>query len=457
MSIVTRFAPSPTGSLHLGVVRTAIFNYLFSKKNSGKLILRIEDTDQDRSTKDSLNQIISSLKWLGIDWDEGPFLQSDRLNIYHNYSELLIDKGLAYKCFMTNEEIEDLKVIAKKEKKIYKYPGVWRNRTDHPDDKNFVVRFKTPELSEISFNDSLRGNIKISSNNLDDFIIIKSDGFPTYNFASAVDDAEMGVTNIIRGEDHLSNTPKQVLIFKSLEKKVPNFTHVSMILGKDKSKLSKRNGSQSIEDFKNNGLMPISIINYLARLGWSHGDQEIFTLSEMTSLFELDNLTKSPAIFDEEKLRWVNSQHIKMSNNDELREIIDIEFYSKIDSELAISAAKEKAKDIKSLKELLSFVEKEYIEINEELFTTISNIETRNTIESFLGELKQLETFDVDEIKNLFNNFLAEKNIKMKALALPLRIILTGSKVSPGIFEIFLILGKELSIKRIEKYLKWKS
>lgn len=454
MSIVTRFAPSPTGSLHLGVVRTAIFNYLFSKKNSGKLILRIEDTDQDRSTKDSLNQIISSLKWLGIDWDEGPFLQSDRLNIYHNYSELLIDKGLAYKCFMTNEEIEDLKVIAKKEKKIYKYPGVWRNRTDHPDGKNFVVRFKTPELSEISFKDSLRGNIKISSNNLDDFIIIKSDGFPTYNFASAVDDAEMGVTNIIRGEDHLSNTPKQVLIFKSLEKKVPNFTHVSMILGKDKSKLSKRNGSQSIEDFKNNGLMPISIINYLARLGWSHGDQEIFTLSEMTSLFELDNLTKSPAIFDEEKLRWVNSQHIKMSNNDELREIIDIEFYSKIDSELAISAAKEKAKDIKSLKELLSFVEKEYIEINEELFTTISNIETRNTIESFLGELKQLETFDVDEIKNLFNNFLAEKNIKMKALALPLRIILTGSKVSPGIFEIFLILGKELSIKRIEKYLK---
>ena len=454
MSIVTRFAPSPTGSLHLGVVRTAIFNYLFSKKNSGKLILRIEDTDQDRSTKDSLNQIISSLKWLGIDWDEGPFLQSDRLSIYHNYSKLLIDKGLAYKCFMTNEEIEDLKVVAKKEKKIYKYPGVWRNRTDHPDDKNFVVRFKTPELSEISFNDSLRGNIKISSNNLDDFIIIKSDGFPTYNFASAVDDAEMGVTNIIRGEDHLSNTPKQVLIFKSLEKKVPNFTHVSMILGKDKSKLSKRNGSQSIEDFKNNGLMPISIINYLARLGWSHGDQEIFTLSEMTSLFELDNLTKSPAIFDEEKLRWVNSQHIKMSNNDELREIIDIEFYSKIDSELAISAAKEKAKDIKSLKELLSFVEKEYIEINEELFTTISNIETRNTIESFLGELKQLETFDVDEIKNLFNNFLAEKNIKMKALALPLRIILTGSKVSPGIFEIFLILGKELSIKRIEKYLK---
>ncbi|MBT4634551.1 glutamate--tRNA ligase, partial [bacterium] len=205
MSIVTRFAPSPTGSLHLGVVRTAIFNYLFSKKNSGKLILRIEDTDQDRSTKDSLNQIISSLKWLGIDWDEGPFLQSDRLSIYHNYSELLIDKGLAYKCFMTNEEIEDLKVVAKKEKKIYKYPGIWRNRTDHPDDKSFVVRFKTPELSEISFNDSLRGNIKISSNNLDDFIIIKSDGFPTYNFASAVDDAEMGVTNIIRGEDHLSN------------------------------------------------------------------------------------------------------------------------------------------------------------------------------------------------------------------------------------------------------------
>ena len=248
-------------------------------------------------SKESLNQILESLSWLGIEYDQGPYVQSDRLEHYIGIAHALIDRGLAYKCFMTNQEVEELKIKAAKEKRVYKYPRTWRDRKDHPKNSPYVIRFKTPDNVNIEFVDTLRGKIKVESNNLDDFIIIRSDGYPTYNFSTVIDDAEMYVTNVIRGEDHLSNTSKQILIFESIEKKPPVFTHVSMILGKDKSKLSKRNGSKSINDFKKEGILPISILNYLARLGWSHGDQEIFTLNEMMELFDINNLTKSPAIF----------------------------------------------------------------------------------------------------------------------------------------------------------------
>ena len=330
MEVVTRFAPSPTGLLHLGAVRTAIFNFLYTKKNNGKFILRIEDTDQERSTKESLNQILESLSWLGIEYDQGPYVQSDRLEHYIGVAHALIDKGLAYKCFMTNQEVEELKIKAAKEKRVYKYPRTWRDRKDHPKNSPYVIRFKTPDNLNIEFVDTLRGKIKVESNNLDDFIIIRSDRYPTYNFSTVIDDAEMCVTNVIRGEDHLSNTSKQILIFESIEKKPPVFTHVSMILGKDKSKLSKRNGSKSINDFKKEGILPISILNYLARLGWSHGDQEIFTLNEMMELFDINNLTKSPAIFDENKLKWVNTQHIKALKNADLLSMLGVKFIENI-------------------------------------------------------------------------------------------------------------------------------
>ena len=452
MSIVTRFAPSPTGSLHLGGARTAIFNFLFAKKNSGKLILRIEDTDQERSTVDSLDEIISSLKWLGISWDEGPYFQSKRLDTYKNYAEDLLNKGLAYKCFMTNEEIQKLKEEASKENKIYQYPKTWRNRSDHPENADFVIRFKTPESKEIKFADSLRGNISINSSNIDDFVILKSDGFPTYNFASAVDDAEMGITNVIRGEDHLSNTPKQVLIFNAINKKIPTFTHVSMILGKDKGKLSKRHGAESIENFKESGYIAIGIINYLARLGWSHGDQEIFSLDEMINLFSLDNLSKSPAVFDTEKLDWVNASHIKRSNNDDLKELLQLELYNEINVGLAIELTKEKSKDLNLLKSSLGFCENEYVYISEELKSEARKNDGIGLIKRFCVDLDSIDEFNENTLKELFTTFLEENSIKMKNIALPLRIALTGSKASLGIYEVIRILGRDLTLKRLQAF-----
>ncbi len=452
MSIVTRFAPSPTGSLHLGGVRTAIFNFLFARKNSGKLILRIEDTDQERSTVDSLDEIISSLKWLGISWDEGPYFQSKRLDTYKKYAEILLDKSLAYKCFMTNEEIEQLKEEASKENKIYRYPKTWRNRSDHPDNADFVIRFKTPESKEIKFSDSLRGQISIDSSNIDDFIILKSDGFPTYNFASAVDDAEMGITNVIRGEDHLSNTPKQVLIFNAINKKIPTYTHVSMILGKDKAKLSKRHGAESIKNFKESGYIAVGIINYLARLGWSHGDQEIFSLDEMINLFSLDNLSKSPAIFDTEKLDWVNASHIKRSDNNNLKKLLELELYKEINVDLAIELTKAKSKNLNLLKASLGFCENEYVDISEELKSEACENDGVDLIKQFSRDLDSMDEFTEKAIRELFATFLEKNNIKMKNIASPLRIALTGSKVSPGIYEVIRILGKNLTLKRLRVF-----
>ena len=452
MSIVTRFAPSPTGSLHLGGVRTAIFNFLFARKNSGKLILRIEDTDQERSTVDSLDEIISSLKWLGVSWDEGPYFQSKRLDTYKKYAETLLDKSLAYKCFMTNEEIKQLKEEASKENKIYRYPKTWRNRSDHPDNADFVIRFKTPESKEIKFSDSLRGQISIDSSNIDDFIILKSDGFPTYNFASAVDDAEMGITNVIRGEDHLSNTPKQVLIFNAINKKIPTYTHVSMILGKDKAKLSKRHGAESIKNFKESGYIAIGIINYLARLGWSHGDQEIFSLNEMINLFSLDNLSKSPAIFDTEKLDWVNASHIKRSGNNNLKKLLELELYKEINVDLAIELTKAKSKNLNLLKASLGFCENEYVDISEELKSEARENDGVDLIKQFSRDLDSMDEFTEKAIRELFATFLEKNNIKMKNIASPLRIALTGSKVSPGIYEVIRILGKNLTLKRLRAF-----
>ena len=453
MNIKVRFAPSPTGSLHLGAVRTAIFNYLFAKKHNGKILVRIEDTDKERSSNESLIEILDSLRWLGLDWDEGPIKQSDRLEIYKAAADKLIDEDLAYRCYMTQDEVSLLKDKAKAENKVYKYPNTWREKKETPNGRDFVIRFKTPYQTKINFNDTLRGNITIDSNTLDDFIIIKSDGFPTYNFASALDDAEMGITNIIRGEDHLSNTPKQVLIFNAIKKKLPDFTHVSMILGKDKTKLSKRHGAESINSFKEKGYLPISIINYLARLGWAYGDQEIFTLNEMISNFSLDNLSKSPAVFDSEKLSWVNNIQIKNYPNSELKERLKLEFIDGVDEELAINAVKEKNKDLNELQKSLNFCLLTNQPYENELINQLDN-QAVLELKKFIIVWEAKKPKEIEEIKEVFTNYLNENEIKMKSLALPLRILLTGTKSSPGIFEILKILGHEIVIERIKKFIK---
>ena len=310
MTVRTRFAPSPTGSLHVGGARTAIFNWLFARHAGGQFILRIEDTDRTRSTEESIQEIADAMEWLGLDWDEGPFRQSDRLDIYQKIANELLESGHAYKCYVTSEELEEKRKEAQSKGDVLRYKREWAKLNEAPD-KPYVIRLQTPDEGTIEVQDSLRGTVTFDAVEVDDFVILKRDGFPTYNFAVVVDDATMNITHVIRGDDHLINTPRQVLIYNALSYDIPKMAHVSMILGADNKRLSKRHGATSVVAYKDKGYLPEAIINFLSRLGWSHGDQEIFTKSELIEKFTLDNVGKSAAVFNEEKLEWLNSWYIK--------------------------------------------------------------------------------------------------------------------------------------------------
>ena len=321
MSVKTRFAPSPTGSLHLGGARTAIFNWLFARHHGGEFVLRIEDTDQARSTEDSLNEIYDSMKWLGLDWDGTPIKQSERLELYKEYANKMLDSGKAYKCYVTPEELAEKRKEAQEKGEFFQYKREWANENAGPD-KPYSIRILTPDTGEIEVHDILRGKISFNAKEIDDFVILRMDGFSTYNFAVVIDDALMELTHIIRGDDHLINTPKQRLIYDALGLNIPKFAHVSMIHGADKTKLSKRHGATSVEAYRNDGYLPEAMINYLTRLGWSHGDEEIFSKEELIEKFTLDNVGKSPAVFNPEKLQWLNAHYIKEKPAKEIAQLI---------------------------------------------------------------------------------------------------------------------------------------
>ena len=308
-----RFAPSPPGFLHFGGVRTALFNWLFARHNHGTFILRIEDTDRERSTEDSIQEIIESMRWLGLDWDEGPFRQMERKKLYLEKAKQLLDAGKAYLCYCSPEDLEAKRKAAQARKEKPRYDGTCRNRTEFPKGAPHVIRFKCPQEGNVVVNDLLRGNVEFDVAELDDFIIFRTDGTPTYNFVVVVDDADMRITHVIRGDDHLSNTPRQALMYDALGFPRPQFAHLSMILGPDKTRLSKRHGATATLAYRDMGYLPDALVNYLARLGWSHGDQEIFTRQEMIEHFSLEHVTISAAVFNPEKLEWVNEQWIQKS------------------------------------------------------------------------------------------------------------------------------------------------
>ncbi|MGH7900953.1 MAG: glutamate--tRNA ligase, partial [Thermodesulfobacteriota bacterium] len=322
MNVRTRFAPSPTGSLHIGGARTAIFNWLFARHFGGKFILRIEDTDRSRSTEESISEILDSMKWLGLDWDEGPFRQSDRLPTYQDYANKLLGSRKAYRCYCTPEELEARRKEAQSQGRVYRYEGNCRGLKSHPQGVPFALRIITPEVGSIEVEDLVRGNITFDAKEIDDFIIQKTDGFPTYNFAVVIDDVTMNITHVIRGDDHLANTPKQILIYDALGFEIPNIAHVSMILGSDKAKLSKRHGATSVVTYREMGYLPEALVNYLTRLGWSYGDQEIFTKDELVEKFTLENVGKSPAVFNPEKLIWLNGWYIRNKPSDEIAKLV---------------------------------------------------------------------------------------------------------------------------------------
>ena len=458
MSVRTRFAPSPTGALHIGGARTAIFNWLFARHYGGRFILRIEDTDRARSTEESISEILDAMTWLGLDWDEGPFRQSDRLSIYQEYAEKLLGSGKAYRCYCTLEELEKRRKEAEKQGKVYRYEGTCRNLKLHSLDKPFAIRLVTPEVGNIEVEDLIRGTISFDAKEIDDFVIQKTDGFPTYNFAVVIDDATMDITHVVRGDDHIANTPKQILIYEALSQEVPKFAHVSMIHGSDKTRLSKRHGATSVVAYREMGYLPEALVNYLARLGWSYGDQEIFSEEELVEKFTLDSVGKGAAIFNPEKLLWLNGWYIRNKHAEEIAELV-IPFLHKKgfrvvpDERLIkiISILRERAKTLVELADSAGYFFVDEIRYEEAARKKFLTTEVLPVLEELINKLSSLRDFTVPELQKIFGEITEKRGIKLVQIAQPTRVALTGGTVSPGIFEVMEILGKDKVIERLKR------
>jgi glutamyl-tRNA synthetase len=455
MSVVTRFAPSPTGTLHIGGARTALFSWLYARNQKGKFILRIEDTDRERSTQESVDEILVSLKWLGLDWDEGPYFQSQRTALYESKVDQLLRDGTAYRCYCTKEELDKRReeMTASGQKQMYN--RACRNRTDGDPKQAHVVRFKTPTTGSTNFTDTLRGVVATPNEELDDFIIRRSDGGVMYNFVVVVDDAEMGVTHVIRGDDHIANTPKQVNLYKGLGYTPPSFTHVSMILGPDKKRLSKRHGAESVIEYRTTGYLPDAMVNMLARMGWGHGDQELFTREELTNLFSLDKITLSPAVFDKEKLAWLNMQHIKRTSDDQLAEMLlplvaqRHPAATKADLLVLIPLLKERSRTLVEMAEGTDFyfVKDAAPDASAQKFLVPHNVAVLTGVVKMVEQSANLEH---EALNTKFKELAEELSVKMKDVAQPVRSALTGRTVSPGVFEMIAILGKDETARRLK-------
>ncbi|MGB9749686.1 MAG: glutamate--tRNA ligase [Caldisericia bacterium] len=460
--IRVRFAPSPTGLLHIGGVRTAFINYLFARKENGVFVLRIEDTDKIRSTEESKNAIILGLKWLNIDWDEGPYFQSERSELYLKYLNYLIESGDVYPCFCKKEELDKEKEMAIKSGKPYKYSGKCKHLSiEERMDKiskgeEFVYRFNV-KPGIIKFNDLIKGEIVFDNDILDDFIILRNDKTPVYNFSCVVDDVDMKITHVIRGEDHLSNTHKQILIYKALNKDIPFFGHLPLMLGKDREKLSKRHGSVSIEEFKNEGFLPEAILNYLFLIGFSLKDnKEIFNMEEMIKEFNLSKISKSSPVFDHDKLKWLNSHYIRNLSDEEFF-IRSLDFIpnglKSFDKDKLFKILNEIKPNLKTLNDIenltLYFYKKpEYDKKDLEIIK--NNYKFIVFIKDFYSIIDKIEPFKSSSIEDHINNILKQKNILLKDIAQPLRYLLTGKYISPGIFILIELLGKEEVKERIQ-------
>jgi len=457
MSVKTRFAPSPTGSLHLGGARTAIFNWLFARHHGGEFVLRIEDTDQARSTEDSLNEIYDSMKWLGLDWDGTPIKQSERLELYKEYANKMLDSGKAYKCYVTPDELAEKRKEAQEKGEFFQYKREWANENAGPD-KPYSIRILTPDTGEIEVHDILRGKISFNAKEIDDFVILRMDGFSTYNFAVVIDDALMELTHIIRGDDHLINTPKQRLIYDALGLNIPKFAHVSMIHGADKTKLSKRHGATSVEAYRDDGYLPEAMINYLTRLGWSYGDEEIFSKEELIEKFTLDNVGKSPAVFNPEKLQWLNAHYIKEKPAKEIAQLIlplmnKNGFNAEYDNKLLmiIKQLRERSKTLNDFVSQSSYFYNEVTEYEEKAKNKFLTEDTKPILQALMEKLGSVENFTYDNIQKALEEVVIELDLKFGKIAQPMRVALTGGTVSPGIGEVIEILGKEKVISRIQK------
>jgi len=464
--IKVRFAPSPTGYLHVGGARTALYNWLYAKNQGGEFVLRIEDTDLGRSSEDMNEVILNSMKWLGLDWDGDAILQSTRHERYREVAEKLLEEGLAYKCYCTKDELDAEREKAKNEGTGYLYSGKCRNIEYKDDNKEFVIRLRVDHSKEIIFSDIILGEIKHNNKELDDFIIMRSNGMPTYNFAVVVDDSDMGITHVIRGSDHLINTPKQINIYNALKIKPPKFGHLSMINGPDGKKLSKRHGATSVEAYQELGILPEALINYLARLGWASGDQEFFNVSELIKKFSLKKVSKAPATFDMEKLYWLNGMHMKKADPARIysmvrdyivdngivsdREIVESEEDFKRIVNLSIS----RHKTINSLSESLLYFFEE-LEFEERESRELFDQDDIKIWEDLFLFFANLDDYSDENIEVELKKYLKKTGIGMKEIGQPLRYILAYTKVTPSLFSLISCLGKKKVTERIERIIEY--
>jgi glutamyl-tRNA synthetase len=461
MTVVrTRFSPSPTGALHLGGAHTALFNWLISRHYGGTFILRIEDTDKERSQERFVTEILDAMTWLGLDWDEGPYRQSERLPIYHDYIQRLLERGAAYYCNCPPQDLEARRQAALAQGEKPRYDGHCRD-LGLPAGPNTAVRFKTPQTGVTHWDDQIKGPIAFDNQELDDLVLQRADGIPTYNFAVVVDDITMGVTQVIRGEDHIPNTPRQLVIYEALEVTPPLFAHMPLMLGKDRAKLSKRHGAVSVTAYREEGYLPQALVNYLARLGWSHGDQEIFSRDELLKYFTLDHVTKSPGVFDEEKLQWLNAHYLKEMPPRELaRELTPFLHYlnEPPDQEYLAKVVTTLSARSKTLVEMAQaahfyFVDPRPYEAKAaQKFLTPAAVPVTREIAARLTKLSEVNEAALTQ---LFADLAQATGLKMINLAQPVRVALTGKTASPGLYEIISILGRDETLRRLENAIEF--
>jgi glutamyl-tRNA synthetase len=455
--IVTRFPPSPTGYLHIGGARTALFNWLFARKNGGKFILRIEDTDAARSTDEATRAIIESLQWLGMDWDEGPFFQSERYPIHREYIDRLLASGKAYVCRCTPEELEVRREEAKAKGLKPKYDGRCRELGIEKG-PGTVVRLKSPEVGKTIFQDLVKGAVAFDNAELDDLVLLRSDGSPTYHLAVVVDDITMGVNYVIRGDDHVNNTPRQILIYQALGEPLPHYAHVPMILGSDRTRLSKRHGATSVLAYRDMGFLPQALLNALARIGWSYGDQEKFTKEELIEKFSLEGVGKSAGVFNMERLLDMNGQYIRETPTPQLTEhlipYLDALGFRNLDRrqvEQAVETLKPRSRTLVEMAESARFYFEKEIGYEPKGDEKFLKPEIAALLQDIRSRMEASEGFTRQDLESLFSKYIEEKQIKLGSVAQPLRVALTGKTASPGLFEVMEILGKEKVIERIDK------
>ncbi len=456
MAIITRFAPSPTGYLHVGGARTALYCWLFARKTQGKFILRIEDTDLERSTAESVQAILDAMNWLQLGYDEGPYYQTKRFDRYHAVTEQLLAEDKAYRCYCSKERLEKLREEQMANKEKPRYDGRCRHLTT-AETGPFVIRFKNPEQGSVEFDDLIRGKLIFNNNELDDLIIARTDGSPTYNFTGVVDDMDMQITHVIRGDDHINNTPRQINILRALGVTPPLYAHVSMILGSDGKRLSKRHGAVSVMQYREEGFLPEALLNYLVRLGWSHGDQEIFSLDEMINLFEIEGINKAPAAFNPEKLLWLNQHYIKTSAParvaEELKWHMDqlgLDLSKGPALEAIVVAQADRAKTLKEMAEKSRIFYSD-LEYNDEAVKKNLTSEIAPALNHIKDALANLNTWEKESLHNAINAAAEALQLKLGKIAQPLRVAITGDTVSPSIDTTLFLMGREKALSRLSQ------